>query len=587
MSLRSEDVEKVQRELELIRFYRKHPVIAAEDLLCVDLSFPQQAILEDMWFKNYVMVVAGRGTGKSFIDAVFACLWGLLWPGEKVGLLAPSFRQSKVIFAEVDKIWNMAPLFQEATNGRPVRASDRCYLNFKSSGSKPPSVIEAVPLGDGNKIRGSRYYVIIADEFAQLPVEVFNTVVMPMGATVADPMQNVKKLAMQDELIRTGKATKDDFEEQRDNKIIMTSSAFYRFNHMYETLQQYKNLIAAGDQKYAVHEISYRQIPKGFLSEDNLSAARNRLSKIQFSMEYEANWEADSAGVFKASLIEECKKGSDFTVKLKGDPSKRYVLGVDPAKASDAFALCMIELDRPHKVVGAWEVYQANFPAMADFIVSLCDNYNVTAVLMDAGAGGGGLAMKDNLAEERKYNSRRLLDVNDETTLGLNGRRVLHLFNPSPRTNAEAVYAALNLMEQRLLSFPRLPLMAVTDEQTMSELDQKEELHETVEKMIQQLLLIEVTENKSGVAHFDVPSGGGHSKQKKDLYTSFILASKQAYDLTMVVDEQPVMLEMGLVENLKLPAKATGANRLSKDMHVSQVPVSSWAFRKTFKPTDK
>ena len=66
------------KELALIEFYRKHPVIAAEDLLRVKLAVPQQQVLEDMWFKNFVLVTAGRGTGKTFINSVVACLWALL-----------------------------------------------------------------------------------------------------------------------------------------------------------------------------------------------------------------------------------------------------------------------------------------------------------------------------------------------------------------------------------------------------------------------------------------------------------------------------------------------------------------------------
>lgn len=583
MNLSSQDLESLSREIELIKFYRENPVLAAEDLLRVKLAIPQQAVLNDMWFKNYVIFCAGRGCGKSFLDATFACLWALLWPGQRVGLLAPSFRQAKLMFAEVNKIWDNAPLLQEATTSKPVRASDRCYLTFKKAGYANASVIEAIPLGDGGKIRGARYYCIIADEFAQIPADIFNAVIRPMGATVANPMENVERLARIEALIKSGRAKREDFEESAGNKIVMSSSAYFTFNHMHETLRNYEKLVAAGDPKYSVHTVSYRDMPKGFLDEDNIRNARANMSRLQFNMEYEALWEADSAGVFKASLIEACRNLGTHTVMLRGEAGKQYILGVDPARASDGFALCLIELGAPHKIIGAWEFYNQNFPDMAAFIIGMCDLYNVVAVHLDAGAGGGGLAVKDLLAEEKRFHNRCLLDAGDDTTQGLNGRRILHLFNPSPQANAEAVYASLNLMEQRMLSAPKPPQTVLSDFQ---DLEEKEVVFDTVQRMFKQLMLIEVSQTKSGVAHFDVPSGSGHGAQKKDLYTSFILAAKKTYDLTMNYQEASSMLEYGIIENLRLPP-VPGSNQLNNNLSVSNSPVNSWAFRKTFKPTGK
>lgn len=568
----------------MIKFYRNNPVLAAEDLLRVDLPVPQRRILEDMWFKNFVLVTAGRGVGKTYLTSVFACLWALLYPGQKIGLLAPSFRQARMMFAEVEKRWNEAPLLQEATARKPITASDKCYLQFRGSGFSAGSVIEAIPLGTGEKIRGARYYVILADEFAQIPEVIYNTVILPMGATVADPMANVKRLARERELIKSGAATKDDFEKRRDNKVIMTSSAFYQFNHMYTTKTMYEDYIAKGEDQYAVHSVSFREMPEGFLSEENLKQARLKLSQLQFRMEYEAIWEADSAGVFKASLINKCQTNSSHSVQLKGTPGAEYVLGLDPARASDAFALCLIELGAVNKVVGAWEYYQNVFPAMAQTIMNICDNYNVVAVHMDAGAGGGGLAMKDLLFEEARWGaSARLVDVDDDDSKNVPGRHILHMFNPSPRVNAEAVFASLNLMERDALTFPQRPQPHGSAENAFKDLAASEEIYDTVIDLTKQLMMIEVSESRSGVAHFDVPTGGGHATQKKDLYTAFILAAKKAYDLMLYDDDGSGILEVGIVANrqtYEVPKK----NALSDSLVVSQVPLNSWALKKKFKP---
>lgn len=578
------DVKGMGRELNMIRFYRDHPIIAAEDLLRVKLAVPQQAILRDMWFKNFVLVTAGRGVGKTFLNSVFACLWALLYPGQKVGLLAPSFRQAKMLFAEVEKRWAMAPLLQEATSRKPITASDRCYLQFRQAGFSAGSMIEAVPLGDGSKIRGARYYAILADEFAQIPEDIFNTVILPMGATVADPMANVERVARQKELIKRGSATAADFGKRQDNKVIVTSSAFYQFNHMYQTKVNYEEAIRRGENQYAVHTVSFRDMPEGFLSEENLRNSRLKLSRLEFSMEYEAVWEADSAGVFKASLVSKCQSNADHSIALRGTTGSEYVLGVDPARASDAFALCLIELGPVNKVIAAWEYYQNVFPKMAQTIMDVCAAYNVVAVHMDAGAGGGGLAMKDLLFEEERWGaSHRIVDVDDDETKNSPGRHILHMFQPSPRSNAEAVFATLNLMERDNLTFPQRPQPHGGDNAAFKELEEREAIYDTVVTLTRQVMLIEVSESRSGVAHFDVPTGGGHAAQKKDLFTAFILASKKAYDLMLSEDEGSGILEVGIVANrqtYQVPTKS----KLSDSLVVSQVPLNSWPLKKKFKP---
>ena len=52
---------------ELINYYRQNPCIAAYDLCRSDLAPIQRVIFEDMWFKNYVIGVMGRGCGKSHL----------------------------------------------------------------------------------------------------------------------------------------------------------------------------------------------------------------------------------------------------------------------------------------------------------------------------------------------------------------------------------------------------------------------------------------------------------------------------------------------------------------------------------------
>ncbi|KKM87817.1 hypothetical protein LCGC14_1265160, partial [marine sediment metagenome] len=221
--MQTDDPEFLIQSQQLIDFYREYPEIAAEDLLNIRLADIQKVVLRAMWNKNYVMSIMCRGSGKTFLNGVFACLKCMLYPGHRVGLLAPTFRQSKFMFDECDRLWKRSPIFQNATIKKPTHQSDNCYIEFKSVAGRPGSKIQAVPLGDGSKIRGSRFFSIICDEFPHIPEEIFNMVIRPMAATVADPMENVERIQREKELVEAGLVAESDLDNKKvANQILIT-----------------------------------------------------------------------------------------------------------------------------------------------------------------------------------------------------------------------------------------------------------------------------------------------------------------------------------------------------------------------------
>lgn len=515
-------LEITNKDFELLEFYRQNPTIALEDLLNVELVAPQRIIFKAMWENNFSIVTASRGTGKTYLMAAFACLRALLYPGTRVGLLAPSFRQSKLSFEEVRKIWFAAPILREATSGKPTFQSDRCVLNFRTSGTIPPSLIEADPLGTGEKIRGLRMHVLLIDEFAQLPPVVFDAVIKPMAATSSSPVERVKEVARRKRLVESGVADGDMPTIQALNKIIMLSSAFYKFNHMYKRIENYEKLIAEGKSGYATKTMNYLDMPDGFMNEEVIQEARETMPSSLFRMEYLSVWESDSEGLFKASLLESCKLSVGDSVKLKGTPGKQYVISCDPARSNDYFSTVVIELGEKNKVVAAYQFQEMKFPKMADFLVELCNAYgDVVRLLIDS--QGGGQAIKDIISDDPKYGASRLIDIDDEEYIGVEGRRILQMIRPSPTYNAEANFAALNLLESGKLGFAGFPT---------SEIEEDEVVYLTIQELIMQLQTIVVTQTKSGTVHFDVPTGGGHKAQKKDLYSAFIYGAHKIHELS-------------------------------------------------------
>jgi len=521
---------------EMIQCYRDDPVMAAYNLLGVDLAPIQRIILRDMWFKNFTISVMSRGGGKTFLLAVNAALHCLLYPGYRVGLISSSFRQSKYIFAEVEKLYTRSSILREACEKRPVRGSDLCYLKFKGTDNSNSSYIEALPLGvDGAKIRGSRFYLIEIDELAQVPPQIIDMVIRPFGAVTLEPMERVRYMEKMMRLIEAGQATEDDIIDQAANKMIMTSSGYFKFNHMWHRMKSYWHAMAEEGEKtkYAVHQVPYQMMPKGFLDDENIKEAKRTMSSIEFMMEYEAAMISDSDGFFKASLLELCTMGSEFSIRLSGEYGKEYVLGVDPSQGGSASCgIVVIELGKPNKIVYVRELKKRTTQEMTMAIQKLTDNFNIIEIFMDS--QGGGNAIKD-LLQEGYNNHMLILDPEDENMKGKNGKRMLNMINPSPAWISDANFDTLALLENKDLRFPAVPTSANNVE---------EKLYEEVKLLKSQMLNIIVTETARGVRHFDTPRKG----QNKDLYSALVLAGYGVRELARNMGlEELVLHQSGLV----------------------------------------
>ena len=518
--------------MELLNFYRQNPCIAAYDLLRIDLADIQRVVFEDMWFKNYVIAVAGRGFGKTFLLGALSALSCMLYPGYRVGLIAPVFRQSKMIFSEVEKLYSKSPLLREATEKRPTRGSDTCYLRFKAIGGYNPSFIEALPLGDGSKIRGSRFYLIVVDELAQVPDQTLDMVVRPMGATTLEPMENVRRLERQDRLIKLGLANADDFEDETVNKMIMTSSGFYKFNHMWRRMKDHwSQMEVDGDaSQYRVWQIPYWDLPKGFLDRNNIAEAQRIMSNAEFRMEYEAAMISDSEGFFKASVLESCTEESGYTLEVRGDPGAQYVVGVDPSQGGDASCgVVIIKYGNPNKIVNVLELKRKTTQDLTMMVQAICDSFNVIRVFVDK--GGGGKAIMD-LLEDGYNDYEPLIDRTDDDKRHIKGRHILEMVNFNPTWIADANFTTLAMLEDKKLMFPEPPT---------SSADILGEAYKNILTLKKQMLNIIVTQTASGALHFDTPKKG----QNKDLYSAVILA---AHGCRMVAkemegDQEPILFQ--------------------------------------------
>ena len=224
-----------------VQFLKNNISFAANLLLGVELYPFQHLTINTFSRTDYSLYIAGRGLSKTWSTAVFAALHALFNQGSKIGVMAPSFRQSKIILEKLEDILKEpeAALYRQVINTRSpvVRGADQWTVEVGKS------TIKAVPLGDGSKIRGQRFNCILIDEFLAMPKAIHQEVIMPFISTVENPQERDKLKKAEDALIAVGKMKEEDRYIWPNNKIIAFSSASYKFEYLYEVYDLYDRLI--------------------------------------------------------------------------------------------------------------------------------------------------------------------------------------------------------------------------------------------------------------------------------------------------------------------------------------------------------
>ena len=240
-------------------------------LFGIDIFPFQHIILKELWKRPFPMIIAGRGSGKSYILALYSMLRLLFTQGCKIAIIGKVFRQSKVIFEYMEGLWANGVIYRDlcgigkGRNNRdqgPRRDIDRCEMIVGES------VAMALPLGTGEKVRGQRANYTICDEFASIREDIYQNVVRGFSSVASNPSQKVQRQARIQMMKQLGMWSKEDDEREnkvlRSNQNIVAGTAYYAFNHFYKTWFNYKRIIeSAGDRK-ALEEIFQGPVPDGF-----------------------------------------------------------------------------------------------------------------------------------------------------------------------------------------------------------------------------------------------------------------------------------------------------------------------------------
>lgn len=231
----------------------------------------------------------------------------------------------------------------------------------------------------------------------------------------------------------------------------------------------------------------------------------------------------DSAGFFKARDIQKAtsKYPDGFSVLKKGKPNKQYVIGVDPARTQDRFAICVIELGKPNKIVYMWVCQNEKYSYAAAHLRKIRRLFhNTVAIAMDL--GGGGLAVEEilNSTDVIESGDKAIYRADDDEAPN-DGEKILHMIHFNFKWIDEANTILQKNIEDQVLMFP-IPISSDED-------IEKDDIVYEIQELKKELTSIEVTYTKSGKRHFDlmpiVASTIDDIIRHKDRYSALLLAN--------------------------------------------------------------
>lgn len=590
-----------QNELHKLKNISKETQLIIEDIQEENVVFSEVKSLEPCLVKSVDITVENeecyigngfvhhnsRGLSKSFSTAIFAILDAILNQGVHIGIISKSFRQSKMIFRKIEDIAKSPKAaFLSQCITRISKSNDEWVMEFGRS------KITALPLGDGEKLRGFRFQRMIIDELLLMPEKILNEVILPFLAVVENPTERQQIYDLETKMIAENKMTEEERHRWPHNKIIGLSSASYRFEYLYKLYQQYENLIMNPDQKDNAHRVimhlSYDCAPQQLYDANLLDQSKATMSQAQFEREFGSVFTDDSSGYFKVSKMAQCTivDGEGQSVEVVGDPKAKYILAFDPSwsesDGSDDFSMQIIKLvpeQRTGVVVHSYALSGTNLKRHIEYFYYLMKNFNVVAVIGDYN-GGVQFLNSCNESEIFKKNNFKLdcFDADFDNVqdyekalrdarnqYNVESKRMVLLRKPSSswiRSANELLQASFDhkkiwfagmaldddFSRQKSANIPiedlKFSRIDGEKERGAKMIDFIEHLKDMVDMIKVQCALIQVSSSAQGTQSFDLPMNlkkqRGADKARKDSYSTIVLGNWMMnlyYDMMTVPQE--------------------------------------------------
>ncbi len=562
-------LEDKDAKLWLYDFFKENTQFAVDVLMGIELFPFQSMMIKTMMKSDYFLGILGRGSSKTFSCGIFLALYAALNQGVHIGVLSASFRQSKGIMKKILDIRKTpkAKLLDDCITKVSLQNDE---WNIEIGQSK----ITALPLGQGEKLRGFRFQVMVMDELLLMPAKIVNEVIIPFLAVVTNPTERKKVFDAETILIKQGKMKEEERKVWPSNKIIGLSSASYQFEHLYTMYKNYEALILSGKSKnahYSIFHMSYDAVPDALYDPSLLEKAKEEMSEAQMDREFRSIFTSDSSGFFKISKMLACTfpDGEGQSVELFGNKDEEYIMSIDPSwsesDSSDYFAMHVLKINQENETAICVHPYAIAGGAPRDhmaYFLYLLLNFNIQFMTVDF-MGGSQFISSCNESELFKAAKIeiKIIEVEVENPeeyqqniqeirqqYNLSNKRICFLRKPSTgwiRSANELMQRSFDTKELmfaggaldgdfvRQTSNPsRVEGLKFLREEKGEELgivDFVENLKDLMILTRVQCAMIEVSSTPTGHQSFDLPKNlkqqRGVSRARKDLYSALVLGN--------------------------------------------------------------
>lgn len=577
-----------EAKITLAKFLRANIGFTTELISGVKLAAYQEIHLKAMMNRNFNMCVFGRGCGKSFMAAVFCFLQCVFEPNTKILIAGPTFRTARFIFNNLEKIVQSpgAELLAQCF-GAKTKRNDQFEWQI-NNGS-----IVAIPL-NGEKIRGFRANILVLDEFLLLPEEIVKNVLMPFLVAPQNMKERMEIREFEDKLISEDlMQEKDRMVFENTSKMIALSSASYTFENLYKTYLEWCEKINSADKgeaTYFVSQMSYEALPEEMIDKTIIEEAQaGGSSHSGFLREYCAQFTDGSDSYFNAKKMEECtlKTGEKPHTLMKGDPKKKYILGIDPNMSdspnADYFAMAVMEYDEEKKQGILVHTYAGlgNLKNHVNYLYYIMKNFNIVFMIIDnAGADTFLSACNESSLFKQDKIEIKTIDFDSDTEGADYDMMIKNAKNQYNFENKRIAFNQVftsnfirkaNEYLQACIDYKKvwfasrtasdeasfnetiglnvpIDLMKTEDKKDWTILDFIENQDDFIYQTKKQCVLIEHSTTSRGTQSFDLPQhlkrSSSANKARKDNYSAFMLANwaVKCYNdimLTQIIEVQP------------------------------------------------
>ena len=277
-----------------IGYYRLYPHVFIKDYFNITLK-PFQVYLLYKFFKDPNSFFVGcRGISKTFTTALFLLAYAILYSGTRIIVVSGIKEQAYQTLVKIKEIRNMMPydvLDYEFEEFRENLNTAQDNVEFSNG-----SAIKIVASAEG--ARGQRCQVLVADESAIIPKDIYDAVLVPMGSIGRQPpyLQNPKYSHLQE---RT--------------KTIMLTSARDESNWNYSLYQTYLENIKRFGNKSTFNLIC---LPYQVSVKNSLVSKEKLIEQMRdenfdmdtFNMEMGALWSKTiKDGYYSMNKLAECR----------------------------------------------------------------------------------------------------------------------------------------------------------------------------------------------------------------------------------------------------------------------------------------